>query len=142
MRTLGVVDSSIANVFLPATKFQCVRGGFLKFLRKCKNQVALILTLAVYCGVTFALKIPCPIKFLTGISCPGCGMSRACLSALCLDFEQAFSYHPLWIFLLPTLTALIILDAKENRAAIKVILTISAIALFAVWVFRTCLGLL
>jgi hypothetical protein len=39
----------------------------------------------------------CPIKFFTGISCPGCGMTRAVLSALRLDFRSAFYYHPLFL---------------------------------------------
>ncbi len=44
------------------------------------------------------LGIGCPIRFLTGISCAGCGMSRAWLSLLRLDFAAAFAYHPLfWV---------------------------------------------
>lgn len=39
----------------------------------------------------------CPIKFTTGISCPGCGMTRAVLSVLRLDFQDAFHYHPLFM---------------------------------------------
>lgn len=38
----------------------------------------------------------CPLKFTTGISCPGCGMTRAFGALLKLDFEMAFYYHPLW----------------------------------------------
>ena len=38
------------------------------------------------------------LKFLH-IPCPGCGMTRALLSALRLDFVSAFNYHPLfWLF--------------------------------------------
>ncbi len=43
--------------------------------------------------------IGCPIKFLTGISCGGCGMTRAYISLASFDLEKAFYYHPL--FLLP-----------------------------------------
>lgn len=46
----------------------------------------------------------CPVRFLTGISCPGCGMTRALLAALHLDFKTAFACHPLF-FLLPFLLA-------------------------------------
>ncbi len=45
------------------------------------------------------LGITCPIRYLTGISCCGCGMSRAWINALQLNFAEAFSYHPL--FFLP-----------------------------------------
>lgn len=40
--------------------------------------------------------ITCPIKFVTGISCAGCGMSRAWLALLHLDIRKAFAYHPLF----------------------------------------------
>ena len=34
--------------------------------------------------------ITCPIKFITGVSCAGCGMSRAWLACLRFDFKKAF----------------------------------------------------
>lgn len=38
----------------------------------------------------------CPIKFITGISSPGCGMTRAVWAALSFRFYEAFYYHPLF----------------------------------------------
>ena len=43
-----------------------------------------------------AFGVTCPIRFLTGISCAGCGMSRAWLSLLRLDLAGAVYYHPLF----------------------------------------------
>ncbi len=40
--------------------------------------------------------IPCPVHRLSGLSCPGCGMSRALAALFRLDFAAAFSYNPLW----------------------------------------------
>ena len=48
------------------------------------------------------LGIGCPIKGLLGMPCPGCGLTRGCLSALRLDFAGAFRWHPLF-WLGPTL---------------------------------------
>ncbi len=42
------------------------------------------------------LLYKCPFKFILGIPCPGCGMTRALLSCLKLDFVSAFYYHPLF----------------------------------------------
>lgn len=42
------------------------------------------------------LHFGCPIKGFTGISCPGCGMTRATISALLLHFKDAFYFHPLF----------------------------------------------
>lgn len=48
----------------------------------------------------FYLSFGCPARLLTGISCPGCGMSRAVEALIKLDFASAFEMHPL-VFALP-----------------------------------------
>ncbi|MBQ9270436.1 MAG: DUF2752 domain-containing protein [Oscillospiraceae bacterium] len=53
------------------------------------------------------MGIHCPIRFLTGISCPGCGMTRAWLSVLQGDFAQAMSFHPLFWTLIPAVIVII-----------------------------------
>ena len=42
------------------------------------------------------LGFPCLLFELTGLQCGGCGMTRAAVAALRLDFSAAFSYHALW----------------------------------------------
>ncbi len=37
----------------------------------------------------------CPVALITGVACPGCGMSRAVGWLLRGDLERSFSYHPL-----------------------------------------------
>lgn len=54
-----------------------------------------------------ALGITCPILFLTGISCAGCGMSRAWMALLRLDVSAAFQYHPLFWLPVPAGIALL-----------------------------------
>ena len=57
------------------------------------------LAVFLYYFVLHIMGIGCPIRYLTGISCAGCGMTRAWISVLKLDFTAAWFYHPL--FLLP-----------------------------------------
>lgn len=38
----------------------------------------------------------CPIRWITGVPCPGCGLSRAYLALLGCDIGQAFAFHPLF----------------------------------------------
>lgn len=40
------------------------------------------------------LPVFCPFKILTGIPCPGCGMTRAFLAFAEGDFLMAFQYNP------------------------------------------------
>lgn len=75
---------------------------------------AIAAVLLVY-GIFTVLGIGCPIKFITGISCMGCGMTRAWLSVLRLDFKSAFYYHP--GFFLPPLVIIILY--LKNKKIIK-----------------------
>lgn len=54
-----------------------------------------------------AAGIGCPVKWLTGISCAGCGMTRAVFCAAQLQFARALRYHPLYP-LLPVCAACVI----------------------------------
>lgn len=46
--------------------------------------------------------IPCPIRTLTGLKCPGCGVTGMCIAMIHLDFKEAFQCHPmLFILLIP-----------------------------------------
>lgn len=76
-----------------------------------RESVKVFLLIAAAYGVLELLGITCPIRALTGISCAGCGMSRAWFSVFRLDFAAAFSYHPL--FLLPPLALCLWLLRKK-----------------------------
>ena len=55
------------------------------------TAAAVVLVLAVW-----HFHLPCVYRFLFGLPCPGCGMTRAVMAALRLDFAAAFGYH--WMF--------------------------------------------
>jgi hypothetical protein len=42
--------------------------------------------------------IPCIFRIVTGFSCPGCGMTRACRALLLGDVQGALAFHPLVFF--------------------------------------------
>lgn len=90
--------------------------------------------------VMWILKIPCPIKYLTGLSCAGCGMSRAVFSALTLDFAAAFEYHPLWVILLPVILSAVILSAKGKERVAGIVLHCALVLFLAVWIIRLAAG--
>jgi len=49
--------------------------------------------------IGMAIPFLCPFKALTGIPCPGCGMTRALISMAKGDFHAAFGYNPFSFFL-------------------------------------------
>ncbi|MBQ8724634.1 MAG: DUF2752 domain-containing protein [Oscillospiraceae bacterium] len=48
-----------------------------------------------------SFRLPCPFFTLTGLLCPGCGITRMILSLAKLDLRAAFSYNPAIMCLLP-----------------------------------------
>ena len=58
--------------------------------------------------------IGCPLYQLSGIPCPGCGMTRALVSACRLDFRAAFAHHPMF-WALPFLYASFLFDFRPFR---------------------------
>lgn len=77
---------------------------------KRKDATALAGIVLFYVALE-AVGVTCPIRFLTGVSCAGCGMSRAWLALLRLDFAAAFAFHPL--VLLPIPAAALLLFQKR-----------------------------
>ena len=81
----------------------------------------------------------CPIRLVTGVSCAGCGMTRAWLSVLRLDLRQAFYYHPL--FLLPPVGAALWLCRKKlPRKFLKGCMYAMIGAFLIVYVYRMFRG--
>lgn len=56
-------------------------------------------------------SIPCPIHFITGLYCPGCGISRMFIALFELDFYRAFRQNAMVFISLPLLLFLIIYSA-------------------------------
>lgn len=81
------------------------------------------------------MGVTCPIKFLTGVSCLGCGMSRAWLSLLRFDFAGAFYYHPL--FAAPAIWIVIFLFRDRIKPSVfKAMLLITLILFGVVYLYR------
>lgn len=63
---------------------------------------------------------PCPYRTVTGLACPGCGLTRCVHALLHGDVRTAFAYNP-WIFVgTPAALAFAALPrlADETRAAL------------------------
>lgn len=80
-------------------------------MKRIKETALLFLGLGFVVFVFYFTEIGCPIKWVTGISCAGCGLTRACLAALQLRFSAAFSYHPLF-WLVPVVLVLYLIRER------------------------------
>ncbi len=94
-----------------------------------------ILVFCVVPLVLYVTGIGCPIKFWTGVSCPGCGMTRAWLAALSGRFDLAMAYHPLF-WMIPLIVVTAMFHERIPRRLYVGTLIVCMVALLAVWVTR------
>ena len=64
---------------------------------KSKKQI-LIIIISLFILILLSLLglYRCPFRYIFGIPCPLCGMTRAFISLLKLDISKAFNYHAFW----------------------------------------------
>lgn len=110
--------------------------AFLSFWKNYISAIIKILAIAV-----IVLFYRCPANKIFGIDCPGCGLTRACLSALKLDFRSAFEYHPLFWLFGAGLLYFIFYEQIKRRVKISgklelTVLLISALLFVVVWLIR------
>ncbi len=88
-------------------------------------------------GIGKLLKVPCVFLHITGIECLGCGMTRALLEAIQLDFASAFEYHKMF-WSLPILGIYILFDGKpfKNRIINFGVIILIGIGFICNWVFN------
>ena len=86
------------------------------------NRIEVITSVAAVVVLYVILEsfgVTCPIKYITGISCAGCGMSRAWIALLHFNIHEAFMYHPLF-FLPPVVVIVMLLKSKINIKFYKI----------------------
>ena len=92
----------------------------------------------IFCVIPILLYITgigCPIKFSTGISCPGCGMTRAWFAALSGHLDLAFAYHPLF-WMVPIIVVTALFHDRIPRRPYTGTLIVCMVMLLLVWAFR------
>ncbi len=107
-------------------------------MSKRKDLGVFLLIVLLYIAVMSITGIGCPIRWFTGISCPGCGMSRAFFSLLHLDFAGAFRYHPLIYPIILFVPYYFLGSEKTDRQkkVKKTLLILLAILAICLWIFR------
>ncbi|MCB6615758.1 DUF2752 domain-containing protein [Ruminococcus sp. 210702-SL.1.03] len=89
------------------------------------------------------LSLPCFFQTVTGLRCPGCGITHMLLSAAELDFAAAFAYNQALFILLPIMGALAVIKLifapdwlEANSRALDHLVLIALIALMIFGVLR------
>lgn len=112
------------------------RGALImKNIKQAKTVIISIIMVIIAYGIMQYMGITCPIKYITGISCAGCGMTRAWIALLHFDINTAFMYHPL--FFLPPVALIIFLLRKQlNKKLYYTLFAIILAAFIIVYIYR------
>lgn len=76
----------------------------MKILRR---HIFIFVIIAVYFIIGYILNITCPIKYIMDAPCPTCGMTRAMLALVRLDFKGYVQYNPMAFFMVIAVILLI-----------------------------------
>lgn len=61
------------------------------------------------------LAVPCAFHSVTGLRCPGCGITRMLLALSRLHFREAFQANPFLLATSPLLLFLILFSGRQRR---------------------------
>ena len=101
----------------------------------CFSGAAGVVMLRIFDPATSGLFPPCPVRYLTGWYCPGCGSLRALHALLHGDLRAAWAMNPLMVTVLPYLCyglASQMLLALRGTALPQVVLPANWIRVFAI----------
>ena len=80
------------------------------------KKIGILLTVGfaylIWCRAT-GIRIPCLFNLVTGLYCPGCGITRAAMAISRFDFVRAYNYNKLSLTVVPALLAILII--REYR---------------------------
>ena len=95
-----------------------------------RTAAAAIAAILLFYGAAQVLGITvCPLRSVFGLSCPGCGMTRAWCALLTGDLQGAFPYHPLFWLPVPALLLLVFGDRLPDRVFLGLLFLMLALYL-------------
>ena len=102
-----------------------------------KQKIALTAAYLLIIALLYHWNISCLFLRFLDIPCPGCGMTRAMLAALKLDFSAAFAAHPMF-WSMPVLYAYFLLDKGlfPSKKWNSIVLHIIGIGFLVQWVAK------
>ena len=68
-------------------------------MKLLKKYLLIIVVAVAYYLICNIFNITCPIKYITGMPCPTCGMTRAMLALVRLDIKGYIEYNPMALFM-------------------------------------------
>ena len=92
---------------------------------KFKSAISVCILLFVFLILSIFKIYCCPLKYIFGLSCPTCGITRAIVYAFQLNFLTAFHYHLFWPIVIIGFVIYLLYDAKKIHVSKKTMILIA-----------------
>lgn len=80
-----------------------------------KRHLFIFAVIGIYFVLSTMFGITCPIKYITKVPCPTCGMTRAMMSLIRLDFKGYVEYNVMAFFMITAVMLLIHRNVFKER---------------------------
>lgn len=99
--------------------------------------IGILFILAAFYIFMYFADVGCFFQNVFGVPCPGCGMTRALISALKLDVKAALEFHPM-VFSLPLIAWYIFNNGRlfKNRKADIAVLSLIGIGFIICYIIK------
>ena len=84
-------------------------------MRIIKKHLFIFAVIGIYFVLIAIFDITCPIRYITKVPCPTCGITRAMMSLIRLDFKGYVEYNVMAFFMITTVMLLIHRDVFKKR---------------------------
>ena len=108
-------------------------------IRNLKDKLVTLVLLAVCVLILWVFQMPCLVRAVAGITCPGCGLTRAYVCLLQLDVAGAFGYHRMF-WAIPLLGVYYLTDGRllPKKWMDVTLLSLIALGFLINWIWHLC----
>lgn len=134
-------NENMENKNIYAKEHISTKENIKKFIYR---NLMILAVIVLYVAAAEIFNITCPIRRGLRRPCPACGITRAWVQALKLNFKEAINYHPLFWFVPFYVWIIINRDVwpvdKIPDKIYKVFSIVGAILIFGVYIIRNIVG--
>ena len=108
-----------------------------------KDLIILLIVIGVILLLMFTGIYKCPFEYFLGIPCPTCGISRAIISLIHLDFYKSFYYYALWPLIVLFLIFIFLIwigKIKVSNKTFNIICIVLGIIIIIYYIYRHIIG--
>lgn len=101
-----------------------------------ENRAAIVIIVVYLSLMQIMFNEVCPLKLLIGIPCPGCGLTRGCMSFLMMQWQQSIAYNPVSVLWMVAIVYFLIERYIICKPINPVFVIVLALVTFAVYFWR------